>query len=283
MTTVTSSDRPTTLVLGATGKTGRRVAARLAERGWPVRRGSRAATPPFDWEAPCTWPTALDGVEQIYISYQPDLAVPAALPAIGRLTALARELGVRRLVLLSGRGEDGARACEELVLGCGIPATVVRASWFSQNFSEGPFQGPLLDGAFPFPVTTVGEPFVDVDDIADVAVAALTASDDRHVGEVYEVTGPRLMTFPEAVAEIGEAAGRRIPFIPVSPEAYHEGLLAADVPPPLADFLRELIETVFDGRNAHVTDGVQRALGRPPRDFADYAREAARADAWATR
>ncbi|PKN57791.1 MAG: NmrA family transcriptional regulator [Deltaproteobacteria bacterium HGW-Deltaproteobacteria-14] len=279
MTTTTSSDRPTTLVLGATGKTGRRVAARLAERGWPVRHGSRSATPAFDWDSPATWPAALAGVDQLYVSYQPDLAIPAALPAITRLTRHARELGVRRIVLLSGRGEPGAQACEEVVLDCGIPATVVRASWFAQNFSEGHFLEPILAGTFPFPVDTVGEPFVDVDDIADVAAAALTTEDDRHVGQLYEVTGPRLLTFPEAVGEIAAAAGRPIAFVPVSPEAYRQELLDADVPPPFADFLVQLVTTVLDGRNAQVSDGVQRALGRPARAFADFARGGA--DVWA--
>ncbi len=272
------TERLETLVLGATGKTGRRVADRLADAGWPVRRGSRSATPAFDWEDPSTWASALAGAHQVYISYQPDLAVPEALPAMERFTRLAVQSGVRKLVLLSGRGEEGAQACEDVVRRCGAAWTIVRASWFAQNFDEGHFLGPILSGTFALPTASIGEPFVDVDDIAEVAAEALMG--DEHAGQVYEVTGPRLLTFTDAIGEIAAATGRDIDFVQVPPEDYRRGLLAADVPDDFAAFLTDLITTVLDGRNASVSDGVERALGRAPRDFNDYVRRIARTGVW---
>jgi uncharacterized protein YbjT (DUF2867 family) len=118
----------------------------------------------------------------------------------------------------------------------------------------------------------VPEPFVDADDIADVAVAALT--DDRHIGEVYELTGPRLLTFAEAVAEIARATGREIRYVPVSVDHFAAAAYQ-DLPGELIELLTYLFTEVLDGRNAHLADGVQRALGREPRDFRDYARDAA--------
>ena len=97
------------LVLGGTGKTGRRVVSRLEERGLPVRIGSRSSAPPFDWEAPGSWAPVLDGVGAVYITYYPDLAVPGATEAIQAFCARAMKTGVRRLVLLSGRGEEEAQ------------------------------------------------------------------------------------------------------------------------------------------------------------------------------
>ncbi len=268
----------TTLVLGGTGKTGRRVAERLEARGVPVRVGSRSAEPPFDWEDRDTWAAALDGGGSVYISYYPDLAIPGAPDAVGSFAELAVERGVRRLVLLSGRGEEEAQRAERAVRDTGADWTIVRCSWFSQNFSEGYLVEPVADGEVVLPAGSVPEPFLDADDIADVAVASLT--EDGHVGELYELTGPRLLTFAQAVGEIASATGREIRYVPVSVEEYAAGAAELGVPDELVEFLTYLFSEVLDGRNANLTDGVQRALGREPRDFADFARDAAAARVW---
>ncbi len=271
-------ETPTTLVLGATGRTGRRVVERLRDRGLPVRVGSRSGTPPFDWTAPETWPAAVRDVEAAYVSYFPDVAAPGAVDTIRTFTALAVSSGVSRLVLLSGRGEPEAERCEQVVRACGAAWTIVRASWFSQNFSENFLLEPVLAGEVALPAGDVGEPFVDADDIADVAVAALT--DDGHAGRLYEVTGPRLWTFAEAITEIARATGRDIRYVLVPIDAYAAALTRAQLPPELVTLLTYLFTEVLDGRNASVTDGVTRALGRPPRDFSDYVRPTAATGIW---
>src|SRR4051812_3995954 len=266
------------LVLGATGKTGRRVADRLAALGRDVRRGSRGGAPPFDWEDPPTWGPALEGTRQAYISFYPDLAVPGAAAAVGALGEEAARRGVEHLVLLSGRGEEEAQRAEALLRDAHPLVTVVRSSWFAQNFSESFLLDGVLAGTVALPVGDVGEPFVDVDDLADVAVAALTHA--GHAGNTYEITGPRLLTFAETVAEVARASGREVAFVSVAPADYATELAAADLPPGVADLIMYLFGEVLDGRNAHLADGVQRALGRPPRDFADYARNAAATGVW---
>jgi uncharacterized protein YbjT (DUF2867 family) len=276
---------PTTkpiLVLGGNGKTGRRVAERLTARGLPVRIGSRAATPAFDWEDPSGWDAVLDGVGAVYISFQPDLAVPGSDAAIAELARRAVDHGVERLVLLSGRGEPEAERCEKIVAeaaGTSARWTVVRASWFMQNFSENFFVDSLLAGEVVVPLGPVPEPFVDVDDIADVAVAALT--EPGHDGQVYEVTGPRMLSFADAVGEIAGAAGRDIAYVQVTMDEFTAALRAEQVPDEVVDLLVYLFRVVLDGRNAHLADGVERALGRPPRDFAAYAEAAAATGVWA--
>ena len=280
MTTTPHTSSPTTtLVLGGTGKTGRRVARRLAERGLTVRPGSRAGRPPFDWGDRATWAPALAGVDAAYLCFQPDLAVPGAAETVGAFATLAAEHGVARLVLLSGRGEPEAQQAEQAVQAAGLPWTVVRASWFAQNFSESFLLDDVRAGVVRLPVDGVPEPFVDADDIADVAVAALTRP--GHAGRVYEVTGPRLVTFAEAVAEIAAATGRDLRYEPVGLTEYVDGLTAWGVDPEVADLMAYLFGEVLDGRNAHLTDGVRQALGREPRDFRDYARAAAATGVWA--
>ncbi|MFC4061281.1 NAD(P)H-binding protein [Planomonospora corallina] len=268
----------TTLVVGGTGKTGRRVAAGLRERGLPVRIGSRKEDPPFDWADQETWEPALRDAEAVYITYHPDLAVPGAAEAVGGLAALAASAGVRRLVLLSGRGEEEARRSEDAVRDSGAEWTIVRASWFCQNFDEGHLLEPVLGGTVALPAGDVAEPFVDAGDIADVAVAALTGP--GHAGEVYEVTGPRLLTFAETVAEISRAAGREVRYAPVSADGYAAVLVEYGVPAGEAEVLAGMFAEILDGRNAWLGDGVQRALGRPPRDFADYVKAAAATGVW---
>jgi uncharacterized protein YbjT (DUF2867 family) len=268
------------LILGGTGKTGRRVAQRLQASGHPVRIGSRSANPPFDWENRETWAPALRDVHAVYITYYPDLAIPGAVETIRAFTEQAMASGARRLVLLSGRGEEEAQRAERVLQTSGADWTILRCSWFAQNFSENYLVDPVRGGEVVLPVGDVGEPFVDAEDIADVAVAALT--EDGHVGQLYELTGPRLLTFAEAVEEIARATGREIRYVQVSTEQYFSALAEQGIPDEFAWLLRYLFTTVLDGRNAHLTDGVQRALGRSPRDFSDYAREAAASGVWDT-
>lgn len=266
------------LVTAATGKSGRRVAERLRARGLPVRAASRGGEPAFDWEDRATWPAALDGVRAVYLAYAPDLAVPGAAETVGAFARQAAAAGVERIVLLSGRGEPAARAAEEAVKAAGVAWTVVRAAWFMQNLSEGAFRAPLLAGEVALPVGDVPEPFADADDIADVAVAALT--EPGHAGETYVVTGPQALTWAEAVATVAEAAGRAVAYVPVPLPAFLDGLRAEGLPEEAVGLLALLFGELFDGRNSAVEDGVQCALGRPARSLAAWAREQAAAGAW---
>jgi uncharacterized protein YbjT (DUF2867 family) len=267
-----------TLVLGATGKTGRRIIDRLRARDLPVRVGSRAADPPFDWEDRVTWAPALRGATSAYVSFYPDLAVPGAPETIGAFAEQAVAGGTRRLVLVSGRGEKEAQRAEQALQSSGAEWTVVRCSWFMQNFNESYFAEPVAGGELALPAGNLADPFVDADDIADVAVAALT--EEGHAGQVYELTGPRALTFAQAVEEIGQASSRKVRYVPIPMEAFTSALAEQHVPPDVVGLLRYLFSEVL-GRNEHVSDGVQRALGRQPRDFTDYARDAAATGVWA--
>jgi uncharacterized protein YbjT (DUF2867 family) len=267
-----------TLVLGATGKTGRRIVERLKARGIPVRVGSRSGEPPFDWEDRATWAPALNGVRAVYVSYYPDLAIPGAVEATRAFAELAVGSGVRRIALLSGRGEPEAERAERAVRDAGADLTILRSTWFMQNFSEDYMLDHVLSGEIRLPAGDVPTPFLDIDDLADIAVEALT--DERHVGQLYELTGPRSMTFAQTAAEIGEAAGREIRYTPVSLEQHAAELEEHGVPPEFVEFLTYLFSEVVDGRNADTTDGVRRALDREPRDFGDYVRATAASGVW---
>ncbi|MBE7380275.1 MAG: NAD(P)H-binding protein [Leptolyngbya sp. SIO1E4] len=268
----------TTLVLGGTGKTGRRLVERLEARGLPVRIGSRSAALPFEWHNPVTWPALLQNVASVYITYYPDLAVPGAADTIRSFVEQAVQNGVRHLVLLSGRGEAEAQHCERIVQSSGVDWTILRASWFSQNFSEAFLRDLILGGVVALPAGNVQEPFISADDIADVAVVALTES--GHAGQLYELTGPRLMTFAEAVGEIAKATGRAVTYVPISLEDFVATLTEQGTPADFVSLLSYLFDKVLDGHNAYLTDGVQRALGRAPQDFTTYAQTTAASGAW---
>jgi len=267
----------TILILGGSGKTGRRVAKKLIDRGQSVRIASRSTTPPFDWSDRRTWAPVIRGADAIYLTYAPDLAVPGAGADIAELSRLALEGGVKRVVLLSGRGEPQAAVNEQPLRESGLAFTVIRCAFFSQNFSEGAMLDSVRSGTVPFPAANVAEPFIDVEDIADVAVAVLT--EDGHAGKTYELTGPRLLTFGEAVEEISQASGREVRYLPVTHDEYAT-TLASVFPAEVATFLGELFRDLLDGHNSHLTDGVERVLGRKARDFREFARTAAAAGAW---
>lgn len=277
MTNTNANTAKTILVTGATGKTGSRIFKKLTEMGWPVRSCSRAANPGFDWQDMNTWGPALQHIHTVYVCFHPDLAVPGAVDIIRSFTDTAISQGVKKLVLLSGRGEAEAQNCEHIVMNAGIDWTIVRASWFAQNFSEGYLVEPILAGHVALPAGDIGEPFIDVDDIADVAVAALT--DDKHNGQLYEVTGPRLLTFKDAIGEIAGATGRPIQYQQMTVNEYSEAIDGL-VPEEFVEFLGYLFTEVLDGRNEKLADGVERALGRKPTDFSAYVRKTAATGVW---
>ncbi|MBB3540423.1 NmrA family NAD(P)-binding protein [Rhizobium sp. BK399] len=266
------------ILIGGSGKTGGRVADRLKKRELGFRFASRSSVRPFDWEKPAAWAAALVGAKSAYVSFQPDLSVSWAADAIGRLAHTAIDCGLTHMVLLSGRGEEGAHRAEDALKASGIGYTILRASWFCQNFSEGAFAEPIGAGLLALTAGAVKEPFVDADDIADAAVAALT--DTRHLGKTYELTGPRALTFREAVAEIAAASGRDLSYEQISMGEFREGLAAAGLPKDIIDLLEELFTQVLDGRNSQVASGVADILGRPARDFGVYARDAAACRTW---
>ena len=267
------------LVLGADRrKTGSRVARRLRERGIEHRAASRRSTPAFDWYDANTWPSALAGIQSIYATFIPDLAVPGAPEIVAAFVDAAETAGVRRVVLLSERRESGAAACEAHLRESSLEWTILQASWFMENFSEGGFLDGVESGVVSVPVRGTREPFVDLDDLADVAVAALL--EDRHVGQTYEVTGPDLLSFEDAVERISRAVGRPVRFEPCSASEFKATLTAVGVADEDASFVATLVESILDGRNESLGDGVERALGRSPAGFDAFVERAVKDGAW---
>ncbi|NRA91948.1 MAG: NAD(P)H-binding protein [Psychroserpens sp.] len=267
------------LIIGGTGKTGRRIVDRLNQLGQNVRIGSRSAQPSFDWHAPEHWDMALEGMDKVYITYQPDLAVPGAKEAIETLVQKSKEAGIKKLVLLSGKGETEAQLCEEIVISSGIDYTIIRASWFNQNYSENFLLDPILEGVVALPQAHIRMPLVDADDIAEVAVEVFM--NDKHNGQIYELTGPELISFKEAVERIANASGRDIKFIPVSLEEYSEGMRKMQLP---EDFIW-LIDYLFDvvlgnPDNAIITNDIECILGRPPKTFDAYVEKVSKTGLW---
>ena len=267
----------TILVIGANGKTGRRVAERLKQSDISVKAASRSSETHFDWDDADTWGAALEGTQGAYITVYPDLSFPGVAEKVEAFAKLAVSKGCRRLVLLSGRGEAGAQDAENRLKNTGAEWVIVRCSVFNQNFSES-FQDAIAHGHLSMPVGDILEPFIDTDDIADVAYAAFT--DSRHIGEIYELSGPRLMSLQDVVEDLSVALDRPVLFHSVSVEEYAQELVTHGFAEEESLPIAQLIADVMDGRNAYLTDGVQRALGRPAKDFLDYARDAAATGVW---
>lgn len=256
------------LVIGATGKTGARVYKKLNELGLDVKGANRNGEIHFDWRSPETWAAALIGVDAVYLTYYPDLAIPEAPEDIAKFCALARIKGVSHITLLSGRGEPAAQVCEEIVKTSGLNWTIVRASWFNQNFSEGMFRDFIEAGDIALPVGSVTEPFIDVDDICEVVVASLL--DTKHNGHLYEVTGPELLSFSQLAETFTEELKRPVNFTQVTLDGFVSAMQNKGVDPKAIEMLTYLFTEVLDGRNEQIADGVERALGRPAKQFKDF-------------
>ena len=271
--------QPPVLIIGKNGKTGARVNQRLQAMGYATQPVSRSTNPSFDWENPATWRPAIEGTHVAYVTYQPDLAVPNAEATIKAFVQVAAEAGLKHIVLLSGRGEEGAQRAEEVLQASGISWNIVRASWFAQNFSESFMLGGILAGELVLPAGDIVEPFVDVDDIADVAVAALSKPELRN--KLFEVTGPRALTFAQCIKEISAALDRPIKYTSVPVAQYIDVLRQEGTPEDLLWLLHELFTVVFDGRNSNVMSGVEEALGRPATDFKNYVQKTIESGVWA--
>ena len=272
--------KPPILIIGKNGKTGARVNQRLQALGYATRPVSRSSDPSFDWENPATWQAVIKGVDTAYVTFQPDLAAPHAEAAIKEFVRLAHKNGLKHIVLLSGRGEEGAQRAEDVLKSSGITWNIVRCSWFCQNFSESFMLEGILTGELMLPAGDTLEPFVDVDDIADVVVATLTKPDLRN--RTYELTGPHALSFAQCVNEISEALGRPVKYTSVAIDEYINALREQGQPEALQCLLRELFTMVFDGRNSHVMFGVKEALNRPPSDFKTYVQKTIKSGAWDT-
>ncbi|PIA77674.1 NmrA family transcriptional regulator [Gaetbulibacter sp. 4G1] len=267
------------LVIGGTGKTGRRVVEQLQNKGIEPRVGSRSATPSFDWDNKDTWVEALNGIEKMYVTYYPDLAVPGAKEAIQSLTYLAKELGVKKMVLLSGKGETEAEACEKIVIDSGMNYTIVRASWFNQNWSESFFLEPILSGEVALPMSDVLIPFVDANDIAEVAATVLL--DDSYNGEIIEVTGPELITFKDIVDIISKTSNRSLNFYDITLEQYIDGMKQMQIPNDVVWLIEYLFSHVLTNpKNQLVVNDIERVLGRKAKTFLEYAQETAKTGIW---
>lgn len=267
------------LVIGGTGKTGRRVVEQLKNKGIKPRIGSRNATPGFDWNDKSTWVKSLEGIERMYVTYYPDLAIPGAKEAIQSLTTLAKELGVKKVVLLSGKGEVEAEACEQIVANSGLEYTIVRASWFNQNWSESFFLDPILSGNVALPMSDVLIPYVDADDIAEVATEVLL--NDNFNGEIIEVTGPELITFKDIVTTIGKVSKRELNFFPITLEQYVDGMRQMQLPEDVIWLIEYLFSHVLTNPNNQlISHDIERVLGRKATSFTKYAEETVKTGVW---
>lgn len=270
----------TIAIIGATGKTGARVFNQLKTKGFVARGLSRHSEFVFDWMDRSTWQQALKGAHSAYITYYPDLAVPQAADDMQAFVALAKEIGLEHVVLLSGRGEAGAQRAEVVIKNSGLTWNVVRASWFMQNFSESFMLDGLKAGTLVLPEPKADEPFIDVQDIADVVVEVLTR-DDLH-NQLLEVTGPALLSFEDCVTAIAKASGREIGLQTLPIQAYLAQATANGLPDEIAWLINELFVNVLDGRNASTTNTIEKVLGRPARSFQNYIDTTAKTGAWSS-
>jgi uncharacterized protein YbjT (DUF2867 family) len=256
------------LVLGSTGKTGKRVYSKLLAKNADVTPASRTGKVQFDWYDSNTWNNALQGIDTVYITFQPDLAVPQSLAIITAFVTVAKQAGVSKLVLLSGRGEDEAIACEQVVINSGLCYTILRCSFFMQNFSEGIWAESIAAGELVLPIVKAKEPFLDADDVADVAVEARTNS--QHDNRTYELTGPELLTFKDVVDKFASHSGKNITLMQVSIDEYVAFLRESHIPEDYIVLIRYLFTDVLDGRNESATTDIETALVRKASSFDEF-------------
>jgi uncharacterized protein YbjT (DUF2867 family) len=273
------------LILGGQGKTGRRVAEQLTSQQIPVRLASRSSEQRFDWYDDSTWSAAVAGIDTAYLA--PPVG-PTGLAQAGKFIKQAAYEGLRRVVLLSGRGVgspgrefavyESSLELEHAVKDSGADWTIVRPAWFAQGFSEDFLLDYVLAGEIRLSAGAGAEAWIDLDDVGEVMTAALL--DERHTGETYSLSGPRPLTLAEVAAELSTATGRPIKYVDLEPEQHVAELVEYGVPQEDAEAIRDLFAVIRNHRSEYVSEGVQQVLGRAPRDFSDWARSVAQTGVW---
>jgi uncharacterized protein YbjT (DUF2867 family) len=273
------------LILGGKGKTGRRVVAQLEAAGVPVRPASRSSERRFDWYDESTWPGIVAGVHTAYLA--PPVG-PTGLAQACRFVKQAADEGLRRVVLLSGRGVgspgrefavyESGLDLEHALKDSGADWTIVRPAWFMQNFSEDFLREYVMAGEIRLSAGTGAEAWIDTDDVGDVMAAALL--DERHTGQTYSLSGPRTLTMAEVAGELTTATGRPIRYVDLEPDEHVAELTGFGLTQEDAEAVRDLFAVIRNHRSEYVSNGVEEVLGRAPRDFTDWARSTAQAGAW---
>ena len=273
------------LILGGAGKTGSRIATQLDVRSVDYRLASRSSGQRFDWYDESTWPVTVRGADTAYVAPPVE---PAGCEAAARFVKQAVADGLRRVVLLSGRGVgspgrdfavyDGQLTVEHAVRESGADWTIVQPAWFMQNFSQDFLRDYVLAGELRISTGEGAEAWIDTDDVGDVMTEALL--DERHVGQTYALSGPRLLTMSDISTELAAATGRTVEYVALDPDEHVEELVGFGVPRNDAEALRDLFTVIRKHRSEYLSDGVQQVLDREPRDFTDWARSAASYGAW---
>jgi ergot alkaloid biosynthesis protein len=264
------------LVTGGTGKTGRRLVSELRGKGVECRVASRGATVaegerPFDWTLPESWDGALEGVSTAYLVAPSAVGEPA--PVMIDFLRRAQKRGVSRFVLLSAAPlPAGGPAMGQVHLWLKENAaewTVLRPSWFMQNFSEGQHLASIQDEDGIYSATEDGRvPFVSADDIATAAMAVLTSEDPFNSD--FILTGDRPLSYDEVAERIGMAVGRRISHRRLSSDELAARYRLLGLPPVYAEKLAAMDRAIAEGAEDRTTDSVKFLLGRPPISFDDF-------------
>ena len=272
------------LILGGKGKTGRRVVAQLEANGTPVRLASRSSEQRFDWNDEGTWSGATAGIDTAYLA--PPVG-PTGLAQAGKFIKQAAAEGLRRVVLLSGRGVgspdrefavyESSLELEYAVKESGADWTIVRPAWFMQNFSEDFLYDYVMAGEIRLSAGTGSEAWIDTNDVGDVMAAVIL--DETHTGETYSLSGPRTLTMADVAGELSTATGRPIQYVDLEPEQ-HVAELTEFMTREDAESVRDLFAVIRNHRSEYVSDGVEQVLGRAPRDFSDWAQNVAQSGVW---
>jgi uncharacterized protein YbjT (DUF2867 family) len=273
------------LILGGKGKTGRRVVAQLEAKGVPVRLASRSSERRFDWYDESTWPGIASGIHTAYLA--PPVG-PTGLAQACRFVKQAADDGLRRVVLLSGRGVgspgrefavyESSLDLEHAVKDSGADWTIVRPAWFMQGFSEDFLREYVMAGEIRLSAGTGAEAWIDTDDVGDVMAAVLL--DERHTGQTYSLSGPRTLTMTEVADELSSATGRQVRYVDLEPDAHVAELTGFGLSQEDAESVRDLFAVIRNHRSEYLSHGVEQVLDRAPRDFTDWARSTAQAGAW---
>lgn len=273
------------LILSGKGKTGRRVAAQLDARGIPYRLASRSSEQRFDWYDESTWSATIAGADTAYLA--PPVG-PTGLAQAGAFIKQAASEGLRRVVLLSGRGVgspgrdfavyDGQLDLEHAVQASGADWTIVQPAWFAQGFSEDFLRYHVLAGEIRVSTGTGAEAWIDTNDVGDVMTEALL--NEAHTGHILTLSGPAPLTMTEVAETLSTATGRPIAYVDLDPEDHVGELVEQGLTQEDAEAVRDLFAVIRNHRSEYVSDGVEKVLGRPPRDFATWARETAATGVW---
>lgn len=266
------------LVTGATGTIGQALIKQLQTKNADFVAGVRNVEEAkkklpsvsnfveFDFSNSATYEGAVENIDSVFVLGPPIVLNLEEL--VAPFLDFLKGKGINRVVYLSALGSENMKlltfhtTLTQKIKDDGFDYTILKPSFFAQNFKNYEWENITERGVVYVPAGTGKAGFVDVNDIAAVAAAALT--EDGHSGKTYEITGPEILGYQDAANLLSEVMGKQIVYPNPTPEEFGATLKQAGAPDFIASYMIDVYSMILNNHVNVLSNHVEEVTGKKP-------------------